>query len=341
MTQIGQTITYRYLTVLYRGRAITLALQLPRAEQLHQSCSAAVDFILEQQDSDGAWRDFSLWVGSSGPWLTGIIGRALLEPDSSVSLTKEHPALVRARDWLHQVERASAGGWGFSEDTWVDADSTASAVLFLAKWSDLDNERLADLLRTFQRDDGGIACFRMADGVPDAWKASHADVTAVAGLAAARLGDRSSAEAAKDYCLQCLEVEGPVASHFWRSSVYTPAMTAYLLFHTNDIRYKHLSRIALSFSSTLETALSLILAVHSGAPIQDCAEKILNAQLSDGSWPASCQMSSPTSLRPWTQANGFGGYRMRFADHKRLFATALSLLALSCALKLTESECSG
>lgn len=314
---------------------------MPSAEQMRQSCAAAVDFILAQQESDGAWRDFSLWLGPSGPWLTAIVGRSLLEPGCSVSLKKEHPALVRARRWLHRVEHANAGGWGFCEDTWVDADSTAAAVLFLANWCDLDNERLAGLLRSFQQDDGGIACFRRAAGVPEAWKDSHADVTAVAGLALDRLGDRNTAEAAKAYCLHCLDVEGPAASHFWRSTVYTPAMAAYLLFHTGDVRHRHLSNIALSYSSALETALSLVLAVHSGAPVREPADRILNAQLSDGSWPASCQMSSPTSSRPWTLANGTGGYGKRFADHKRLFTTALSLLGLSFALKLAESEHSG
>lgn len=307
-------------------------------EQIRQSCAAAVNYILEQQDTDGAWRDFQLWVGASGPWLTAVVGRALLEPHSSASLDKGHPSMVRARAWLHHVENPCCGGWGFAETTQVDADSTAFVVLFLANWHELENARLACLLRTFQCETGGISCFRGFDTVPDAWKKSHPDVSAVAGLAFDRLDDQISAEAAKTYCLQRIEAEGPAASHFWKSSVYTPAMTACLLSQTADARRTSLEKIPYSYSSALEAALSLLLAVHSGASFHKPVDRVVNAQLSDGSWPSSCQLSSPTSERPWAQPNSAGSYAQRFADHKRLFSTALSLLGLSYALKRAECD---
>lgn len=308
------------------------------AEQIRQSCAAAVNYLLEQQDPDGAWRDFQLWVGASGPWLTAVVGRALLEPQSSVSLEKEHPSMVRARAWLHRVEKPRDGGWGFSDATHVDADSTAFVVLFLENWHDLDSARLARLLRTFQTETGGVSCFHGIDTIPEAWKKSHPDVSAVAGLAFDRLGDQTSAEAAKAYCLKFIEDEGPAASHFWKSAVYTPAMTACLLSQTADFRYSSLEKIPHSYVSALETAFSLLLAVHSGAPFSEVVDRVMNAQLADGSWPASCQMSSPTSDRPWAQPYSVGSYTQRFADHKRLFSTALSLLGLSYALERIERE---
>lgn len=304
-----------------------------------RECSvAAVNYLLAHQEGDGAWRDFQLWVGASGPWLTALVGRALVEPRSSVSLTNEHPSMLRARDWLRNVESLPEGGWGFAEDTHVDADSTAFAVLFLAQWHDLDKERFTGLLRTFLKDAGGVSCFRDFDTVPTAWKQSHPDVAAVAGIAFDRLDDKVSAEACKEYCLRCLETEGPAASHFWKSAVYTPAMTAFLLSQTGDFREGQFERIPYSFTSALEIALSLQLAVQAGSPFDVLIDCLLDAQLEDGSWPASCQMSNPTIDQPWTKPDAAGSYTQRFADHKRLYATAQSLFALSYALKRMEGQ---
>lgn len=246
--------------------------------------------------------------------------------------------MVRARDWLRKVENLPEGGWGFAKDTHVDADSTAFVVLFLALWHDLDKERLAGLLRTFLKDAGGVSCFRDFDTVPTAWKQSHPDVAAVVGAAFHRLDDTVNAEACKAYCLRCLETDGPVASHFWKSAVYTPAMTAFLLSQTGDFRDGQFERIPYSFTSALEIALSLQLAVQAGLPLDVLTERLLDEQLEDGSWPASCQMSNPTIDRPWTQPDAAGSYTQRFADHKRLYATAQSLLALSYALTRMEGH---
>lgn len=304
-----------------------------------RKCSvAAVNYLLAHQEADGAWRDFQLWVGASGPWLTAVVGRALVEPRSSVSLSNDHPSMLRARDWLRKVEKLPQGGWGFAEDTHVDADSTAFVILFLSQWHNLDKKRLAELLRTFLKDTGGASCFRDFDTVPTAWKQSHPDVAAVVGAAFDRLDDKVNAEACKDYCLRCLETDGPVASHFWKSAVYTPAMTALLLSQTGDFRQGQFERIPFSFTSALEIALSLQLAVQAGSTFGLLTERLLDAQLEDGSWPASCQMSNPTIDQPWTQPDAVGSYTQRFADHKRLYATAQSLFALSYALKRLEGQ---
>lgn len=291
---------------------------------------SALRALIDQQCEDGAWRDFSLPVGKSDAWVTAVVGRAVLEGAELLGSPSAKGAAERAADWLITHEHPS-GGWGYNSTTPVDADSTAHAALLLVELADVDQARLLTILRQFQCSNGGFATYREADG-SGAWIEPCPDVTAVAGLAIAMLGDQEAGHAAVSYCLEMLAINQGAKSYWWDSENYTSAMLAVLLsWFSREIPIT----CDADQCDPFERALGILRDSACGSIEFPKIMQLLDMQQHDGMWPATWHLSivDPLCRQPWSEPRQ---YNRIFKDDRQIFTTALCALAISKAMSLFE-----
>lgn len=291
---------------------------------------SALRALIGRQCDDGAWREFSLPVGVSDAWVTAVAGRAVLEGAKMLGSPLARAAAERAADWLRAHEHPS-GGWGYNASTPIDSDSTAHVALFLLEFPGADRAGILAILRQFQCASGGFATFRDADG-SGAWIEPCPDVTAVAGLAVARLGDPEAGQAAIEYCLDMLAADQGARSYWWDSEHYTSAMLAMLLsWFSRELPNPCNTRQGDPFETALE-----ILRDSAGDTVETRKiTRLLDMQQHDGMWPATRHLCivDPACRQPWAEPRQ---YDRLFTDDHQIFTTALCALAISNALRLLE-----
>ena len=115
-------------------------------------------FLLASQQPLGWWSDFRLAPGASTLWVTAYVGAALARSGG-------RDAAMRAWRFLR---RWVAGGWGYSQATPPDADSTAWC-LGLAAMLEWRQDPLVEDARRFltscTRSDGGLATYPCNDDI--------------------------------------------------------------------------------------------------------------------------------------------------------------------------------
>ncbi|MBP8929835.1 MAG: hypothetical protein KBG46_00985 [Paracoccus sp.] len=184
-------------------------------------------FLLAGQQPLGWWSDFRLAPGASTLWVTAYVGAALARSGG-------RDAAMRAWRFLR---RWVAGGWGYSQATPPDADSTAWC-LGLAAMLEWRQDPLVEDARRFltscTRSDGGLATYPCNDdircfvgaGAADSfagWQGSCLCVTA----AAARLGVAGTG--ACDFIARAQRPDGSWASYWWVEDEYATVMAALAL----------------------------------------------------------------------------------------------------------------
>src|SRR6478752_7618982 len=92
----------------------------------------AVDFLLEQQDRDGFWREFDLQPGASEAWTTAWVGWCLCR-----MVLRERAQRARIRESCRRAAAALrdsriVGGWGYNRRAGPDADTTSWVLRFLS-----------------------------------------------------------------------------------------------------------------------------------------------------------------------------------------------------------------
>src|SRR5262245_13577901 len=92
---------------------------------VNDAIERALAFLAARQDPSGFWSDWDLPVGPSCMWTTAYCGWRLAQCASAPRVM-----LDCAAGWL-QANQLEGGGWGYSESTGGDADSTALGILFL------------------------------------------------------------------------------------------------------------------------------------------------------------------------------------------------------------------
>lgn len=131
-------------------------------EALHSAIAKTAELLALHQRDDGHWEDFKLTVGLGTEWVTGYIGVMLSEaPRAGVEDERIGSMLDRAAEWVIAAEH-EGGGWGFNDDSGVDADSTSSCLLFLLDQGRGEGDcvrRAIDVLVENQNADGGIGTF--------------------------------------------------------------------------------------------------------------------------------------------------------------------------------------
>ncbi len=94
------------------ARCLMLLARLQRPED-QITIQKALQFLLQQQEKNGAW--FGRW-GTNYLYGTWSVLIAL----QAVGLSKEHPAVIKAIHWL-RAKQHQDGGWGESNDSYWDA----------------------------------------------------------------------------------------------------------------------------------------------------------------------------------------------------------------------------
>lgn len=202
----GQQITWRrllrdaYRAVtelekdLHRQSKNTTFLQrTSQVSHLDGTLDNALDYILQQQGSEGEWGDFLFSIGHSTDWVTGYVGQSLMP-----FLTRCGSHLEKASQWL--LSTFNKDGWGYNIRAPRDSDSTANSVLFLVHLSQMLDvsqplyqaimttlTRAFAKLATYQHNNGGFSTYTRKDReggfdiVQQFWLTPHLEITATCG----------------------------------------------------------------------------------------------------------------------------------------------------------------
>jgi squalene-hopene/tetraprenyl-beta-curcumene cyclase len=86
------------------ARCLSMLAQLGETPQRDAAAKRGLDYLLKEQEADGSW--YGRWGMNYiyGTW-------SALCALNAVGLQSEHPAMVRAADWLEKIQN-SDGGWG-------------------------------------------------------------------------------------------------------------------------------------------------------------------------------------------------------------------------------------
>jgi len=189
----------------------------------------AAEFLLAQQAADGTFHDFRTLAGEAAAWTTAYVAYHLGSADGSNRCLR---AAERSL-WAHQH---LDGGWGYN--AWVpsDGDSTAWALLFLARRARRRRalaRAVARLLAHQHRGTGGFRTYvhhsailrymRLPLTISAAgWTQPHVEVTAVAGRALAALEGASPAalRAAWRFVRERQTDDGRWRSYWWTTPLY-------------------------------------------------------------------------------------------------------------------------
>lgn len=298
---------------------------------LQGAIAAGLNYILSMQAADGSWTEWALPPGPSSAWTTAYVGYQLrsLAPDL---MKQAAPHLTLAAHW--QCDHAFAeGGWGYNERVGPDADSTSYAILFLASvgWPAPDSAYA--MLSELQRPDGGFGTY-LPLGEPNAWNASHPDVTPMALLAMLTrpVPDRALVQRGIDYILQQRTPQGLWHSFWWRSGLYGTRANLSLLDAVGIEMPSSASLTGILSTNAFEMALlisSLLLVNRAGSQgnISEIVDRLVRQQRPDGSWDTApiLRITRRDCYEPWASDDAGRLY----AEPSRLFTTATVLHALA------------
>jgi hypothetical protein len=188
---------------------------------------SALNFLLDAQDSEGAWRDFLLPSGHSNVWVTAFVGGVV----ASFPETSAQKAALAGWRFLERAVTPD-GGWSYNPTVPGDADSTLWGLRLAEALGLEDSEclrRANSFLELHTRDDGGIATYASATPVRsyihlpaevsfEGWTSqSHVCVTA----SCANL--RSYQERFQNYLLQQQTEEGKWPAYWWFDEEFSTA----------------------------------------------------------------------------------------------------------------------
>jgi hypothetical protein len=181
-----------------------------------------VDFLLEQQDKDGFWREFDLEPGASESWATAWVGWCLTRAffRGRTHRAGIHESCRRAAVTLRRSQ--IGGGWGYNRGTGPDADTTSWVLRFL--WSCGFRVDPTPYLAPYIDAGGGVHTFRELDY--GAWTDAHDDVAANAGLA---LLTSPASRAVVKRIQHRLISRFPGETYWWSTPTYGVAWTLRLL----------------------------------------------------------------------------------------------------------------
>ena len=286
-------------------------------------------FLLEQQEEDGAWRDYCLEPGRSEAWTTAVVAVAL----------GTHPvregswgSLYRSSDFLHRIHKV--GGWGFNRHTATDGDSTAWSFTFLAGMGDIRELEPVGEVTRYMDADGGMHTYTDRERF-GSWAQEHPEVTAVAGTLLTRLNVAD--QLIRLVCKRCLDTRTPSADHWpafwWTTGAYATAHSLGFLRRAGGLGENVAASVAdwvVAQSDGAETAFDVAhlcqAAVHLGLTSlsQGLGETLLTSQASDGGWGPSETLVVPAQHRPSQQTA---------VDDRRQMTTAVVVSSLKAMVR--------
>ena len=279
---------------------------------MNSAVERGLAFLASRQDAAGFWNDWELPVGSSRMWTTAYVGWRLASCGLAAS------ALERAADWLEASE-LDGGGWGYTESTGADADSTALGILFLHTIGRRAPATALRRLLSFSRNDGGFGTYGFEHSF-GAWTASQVEVTATAALAlqTAQVAP-NTVERAVAFLYRRRRIDRLWDSYWWMSACYATEITVRLLGEKargeacETLREMHPQN---SFEAALR---SLVLCSR--------LEDFTRSQNFDGSWPSApiLRLTHRHVYAPIASDNA----GPCFCDPQRIFTTATVVSALA------------
>jgi squalene cyclase len=191
----------------------------------------AAAFLLKGQTTDGTWRDFRTLAGEGEDWTTAYVGVQL-----GFARVKA-PALRHAVNALLARQR-SDGGWGYGTSVPSDGDSTAWALLYLARRTHrlkvlragvrcmLAHQDSAGGVRTYASPHEILRYMQLPPFVSlSGWTQPEPEVTAVAGLAlyAVTRSRTDAVAAAWRFVRADQKNDGGWVSYWWTTRLYATA----------------------------------------------------------------------------------------------------------------------
>lgn len=302
-----------------RGAAATRAIE--------DRVRAGVGFLLDGRSS-GCWTDWDLPPGRSTTWNTAYVGLKIAGLPARFGAPAS-PALRSAARWLRRRELPGRG-WGYSDRTARDADSTAHAILFLSRVAaPIPDGTYLSLLR-YQQPDGGFSTYGADEGL-GSWGNAHVDVSAAAALAVRPVAD--AFERTVGYVLGRRRPDGLWNSFWWSSPLYATRASLALLQAagaTVDLAPTRTTLRRARPGNAFERALrleALDLCGEGPALTDALAADLAAEQLADGSWPSApvLRVTRRTCTEPWRDPDAGELY----ADPDRLFTSATVVAALA------------
>jgi hypothetical protein len=279
---------------------------------VNDAIARGLDYLAAQQDPAGFWEDWELPVGSSRMWTTAYVGWRL---GSCGLVTKK---LERAADWL-EANELDGGGWGYTESTGADADSTSLGILFFHSIGRPVSATALRRLLCFHRDDGGFGTYGLEQSF-EAWTASQVEVTATAALALETIEEAPDiVERAKAYLRRRRRGDGIWDSYWWTSPYYATEVAVRLL--GEEARQE--ACVAMRKTGALNSFEAALRSLVFGCE----TESLQEAQTPDGSWPTAPILRLTHRNVYFPQSSDDAG--PCFADSRRVFTTATAVCALA------------
>lgn len=260
-----------------------------------------------------ACSDFRTPIGESTEWVAAYVAGSLS------NCSENEQALVRATRLLLRCQRMN-GGWGYGHLSPPDADSTAAALLFLARRPEVPAQSIeravSFLVDHVDPRDGGIRTYRRTWGLRvlmrawqtsfDGWQSSHVCVAAVAARAldSTRQSPADTTRAVSEYLRIRQKADGLWRGYWWDDPLYATAGALRFLRRNGampELRFDAASAIRArqhtdgSWStpdgqrdSPFATALAVdslcALGLTTSVAVQRAADWLVEAQRDDGSW---------------------------------------------------------
>jgi hypothetical protein len=290
-----------------------------------------------KSDSEPAlWRDYELPVGMADHWTTAYTTCLLSLAGEAVDSAKVQQLRRDGCDAL-EARRTPGGGWGFNATTPDDADSTALALLALARNGRAIPAEAETVIGRCLQPDGGIATYPPHVPPGGAWSLSTPDVTSTAIAAMELDAARPTFQAALSWMLSRQRADGAWQAYWWTTQLY-PAFWAAKVFgpHMPPAAQEQLRAFLRSYrpARAFETALHVLALDAMGErhlAIQG-ARALAQDQRRDGSWEpgAALRLASPSVKEPWRVVDSGPCY----LDQNGIFTTATALGAIARGLAL-------
>ena len=293
-------------------------------EIIDKSFTKAINFISNEQEENGEWKDSPVNTWLSGYWTTGYVLNTLQE----ISTNKlNNINKIKATEYLTNRPTKL---WGYINGWVEDADSTNFVLLgLLAQGIKVDNE-IIELL-SYQMLDGGITTYndklKLLNYLDDpkikdvqGWTKSHLCVSAGTLLLLSKVnGFNTNKKKLVNYLLENISQSNHWESYWWTSSVYTTclmieananlnnkklnvvilnAIPFLLLQITENGVYKDkFNEINIFYTSLILNALSYFPEIinNNKKLILKSLTEIINYQNNDGSWDSSYALRIPSA----------------------------------------------
>jgi hypothetical protein len=289
------------------------------AERLETAIGHATRFLERVQEKRGVLRGFLLLPGAATTWLTAHTAFVLEDVRCAQGLC------ARAAEYLHAIG-ATDGGWGYNRRVAPDCDSSAQALMVIARFGLRCEPFLVNTLAAAQAECGGFPTYA-ASGPPSGWQAPHPEVAALVAEALRRAGGFDDRV---DRCSRWLDdctTKGVLPSYWWSDDSYALWVQA----RTRRLGSCAMGAVRNALEDHRETP-QLAMALSAAAELGLCEGTLLRAarllvaqQYSDGSWACSpcLRVTSPKTLDACADAAG-----PMAADRRRVFSTAHAIAAL-------------